>query len=260
MRLASPWAGKLSPPAPERTSNPSRPARIRQIGNLTTPLSSYTAATRSGSLPFRKPKEASYVQGRRHRPRHHQLRRLGARGRRARRDPQRRGQSYDPLGRGVQQDGRGARRRSGEAPGDHEPRSHDPLRQAAHGHQVVDRHRRQGLYRPGDQRPHPAEAQARRRELPRRRCRPGRHHGARVLRRRPAPGDQGSRRDRRARSAAHHQRANRGRARVRPRQGRQGPDDPRLRPRRRYVRRVGARDRRRRVRGQVDVGQHTSRR
>ena len=32
------------------------------------------------------------------------------------------------------------------------------------------------------------------------------------------------------------------------------PDDPRLRPRRRHVRRVGARDRRRRVRGQGDRG------
>ena len=33
-----------------------------------------------------------------------------------------------------------------------------------------------------------------------------------------------------------------------------GPDDPRLRPRRRHVRRVGARDRRRRVRGEGDRG------
>ena len=32
------------------------------------------------------------------------------------------------------------------------------------------------------------------------------------------------------------------------------PDDPRLRPRRRHVRRVGARARRRRLRGQVDRG------
>ena len=40
-------------------------------------------------------------------------------------------------------------------------------------------------------------------------------------------------------------------ARLRARQGGR-PDDPRLRPRRRHVRRVGARDRRRRLRGQVD--------
>ena len=39
----------------------------------------------------------------------------------------------------------------------------------------------------------------------------------------------------------------------------QRPDDPRLRPRRRHVRRVGARDRRRRVRGEVDRRQHAPR-
>ena len=40
-----------------------------------------------------------------------------------------------------------------------------------------------------------------------------------VLQRRPAPGHQGRRQDRRARRQAHHQRAHRGLARVRPRQG-----------------------------------------
>ena len=39
---------------------------------------------------------------------------------------------------------------------------------------------------------------------------------------------------------------------LRPRQGEHRPDDPRLRPRRRHLRRLGARDRRRRLRGQVD--------
>ncbi len=53
------------------------------------------------------------------------------------------------------------------------------------------------------------------------------------------------------RGQADHQRADRGIARLRARQG-DRPDDPRLRPRRRHVRRVGARDRRRRVRGQGD--------
>ena len=77
------------------------------------------------------------------------------------------------------------------------------------------------------------------------------HHRPRVLQRRPAPGDQGRRPHRRPRRQAHHQRADRGLARLRPRQGGR-PDDPRLRPRRRHVRRVGARDRRRRLRGQVD--------
>ena len=79
----------------------------------------------------------------------------------------------------------------------------------------------------------------------------GGHHRPGLLQRRPAPGDQGRRQDRRPRRQAHHQRADRGLARLRPRQG-DRPDDPRLRPRRRHVRRVGARDRRRRLRGQVD--------
>ena len=56
------------------------------------------------------------------------------------------------------------------------------------------------------------------------------------------------------RRQAHHQRADRGGARVRARQGGGRPDDPRLRPRRRHVRRVGARDRRRRLRGEGHRG------
>ena len=46
----------------------------------------------------------------------------------------------------------------------------------------------------------------------------GRHHRPRLLQRRPAPGHQGRRQDRRPRGAAHHQRADRGGARLRPRQ------------------------------------------
>ena len=79
-------------------------------------------------------------------------------------------------------------------------------------------------------------------------------HRPRVLQRRPAPGDQGRRQGRRPRRQAHHQRADRGRAGLRARQGGDRPDDPRLRPRRRHVRRVRARDRRRRVRGQGHRG------
>ena len=52
----------------------------------------------------------------------------------------------------------------------------------------------------------------------------------------------------------------RGRPRLRPRQGGRGRDGARVRPRRRHVRRVGARDRRRRVRGQVDPRRHPPRR
>ena len=101
--------------------------------------------------------------------------------------------------------------------------------------------------------------EARRRGLPGRHGQPGRHHRARLLRRRAAPGHQGGRRDRGPRGAAHHQRAHRRGPRVRARQGRRRPDDPRLRPRWRHVRRVGARDRRRRLRGEVDRRQHAPR-
>ena len=77
-------------------------------------------------------------------------------------------------------------------------------------------------------------------------------HRPGLLQRRPARGDQGRRQDRRPQRPAHHQRADRGRARLRARQGERRPDDPRLRPRRRHVRRLGARARRRRLRGEVD--------
>ena len=80
-----------------------------------------------------------------------------------------------------------------------------------------------------------------------------------LFQRRPAPGDQGRRQDRRPRGAAHHQRADRGGARLRPRQeGRQ--DDRRLRPRRRHLRHLDPRDRRRRLRGEVDQRRHLPRR
>ena len=46
----------------------------------------------------------------------------------------------------------------------------------------------------------------------------GGHHRSRLFQRRPAPGHQGRRQDRRPRSAAHHQRADRGGARLWPRQ------------------------------------------
>ena len=131
----------------------------------------------------------------------------------SRRHPQLRGLAHHPVGRRVLQDRRGPRRRGGQAPGDHQPRPHDPVGQAPHGHELDDRHRRQELQRAGDLGPHAAEAQARRRGLPRRHRHPGRHHRARLLRRRRAPGHQGGRRDRRPRGAAHHQRAHRGRAR-----------------------------------------------
>ena len=66
-----------------------------------------------------------------------------------------------------------------------------------------------------------------------------------------APGDQGRRPHRRSRRQAHHQRADRGRAGLWPRQVRQGPQDRRVRPGWRHVRRVGHRDRRDRRRAPV---------
>ena len=119
--------------------------------------------------------------------------------------------------------------------------------------------RRQEVHAAGDLGAHPAEAEARRRAVPRRhRHRRGRHRPG-VLQRRRAPGHQGGRRDRGPQRAAHHQRAHRGRPRLRPRQGQGGRAHPRLRPRWRHVRRLpprggqgrrlldhpGARDRRR---------------
>ena len=112
----------------------------------------------------------------------------------------------------------------------------------------------------GDQRHDPAEAEDRRRGVPRRAGHRRGRHRARLLQQRAARGDEGRRQDRRPQRRPHHQRADRGRARLRPRQGGRRPDDPRLRPRRRHVRRVGARARRRRLRGQVDERRQPPRR
>ena len=171
---------------------------------------------------------------------------------------------------------RAPRRHGRQAPGRHQPAEHRLLHQALHGPQGG-RGARGGVDRPLQGRLRPqrrrtrrgrrqastrppeicamilAEAEGRRRGVPGRDRRLRGHHRPRLLQRRPAPGHQGRRQDRRARRQAHHQRADRGLAGLRARQGVR-PDDPRLRPRRRHVRRVGARDRRRRLRGQVDRG------
>ncbi len=128
------------------------------------------------------------------------------------------------------------------------------------GTSLVDRDRRQGLHVPGDLGPHPDEAQARRRGVPRdsrsrRRWSPcpptsttpqrqatkeaGEIAGLEVLRIINEPT---------AAALAY---------------GLDKEDtdqhDPRLRPGRRHLRRLDPRDRRRRVRGQVDRGQHPPR-
>ena len=157
-----------------------------------------------------------------------------------------------PVRRRVRQVRRGPRRRGRQAAGRDQRRPDDPVGQAPHGHRLEDQDRRQGLHAPADQRVRPAEAQARRRGLPRRDGDRRGHHRPGVLLRRPAPGHQGGRRDRGPQREPHRQRAHRGRAGLRPRQGRR-PDHPGLRPRWRHVRRVPARDRRGRRRGQGDL-------
>ena len=64
----------------------------------------------------------------------------------------------------------------------------------------------------------PHQDEGDRRVLPRRKDQPGGDHGSGLLQRLPASGHQGRRQDRRPRSAAHHQRADGGSARLRPRQ------------------------------------------
>ena len=106
---------------------------------------------------------------------------------------------------------------------------------------------------------HPAEDEADRRGLPRREGHRGGHHRAGLLQRQPAAGHQGRRQDRRPERAAHHQRAHRGGARLRPRQE-EGREDRRLRPRRRHVRHLDPGDRRRRLRGEGHQRRHLPRR
>ena len=110
----------------------------------------------------------------------------------------------------------------------------------------------------------PAQDEEDRRGLSRRGSHRGGHHRAGVLQRLAAAGDQGRRPDRRPRGQADHQRADRGRARVRHGQEGRRPQDRGLRPRRRHVRHLDHRDRRGRrrapVRGAVDQRRHLPRR
>ena len=120
--------------------------------------------------------------------------------------------------------------------------------------------RRQAVHAAGDLGDDPAQAQGSRRGLPRAHRPQGGHHGAGVLQRRPAAGDHRRRPDRRLRhrmgdrgpqdrqedqaADAHHQRADRRVAGLRPRQEEER-EDRRLRPRRRHVRHLDPRRRRR---------------
>ena len=234
--------------------NPARLANLAAIKRLRFPL----AKRRRSKPTWQRQSESTSARPTRH---------GRARGRRADRHPERRGRAHDAVRRRVHEGRPAARRRAREAAVGHEPREHDLLDQALHGPQVRRGHRgdddrpvrgrqgperrrareggRQGARAAGDQRDDPPEAQGRRRGLPRRAGHRRGRHRPRLLQQRAARGDEGRRQDRRAERPAHHQRADRGRARLRPRQGGRRPDDPRLRPRRRHVRRVGARARRR---------------
>ena len=76
----------------------------------------------------------------------------------------------------------------------------------------------QALCPGGDLGPGPAQARRRRGQVPGREGHRRRDHGPGLLQRRPAPGHQGRGRDRRPQRAAHHQRADRRGAGLRPRQ------------------------------------------
>ena len=205
-----------------------------------------------------------------------------SRGIRAHRHPERRGRTHHTVRRRLRPRRSAARRRAREAPAGHQPPEHDLLDQAVHGPQVRrglrgdedrpvrgregrERRRprdcgRDGVRTAGDLGDDPPEAQGRRRGVPRRAGDGRRRHRSRVLQQRPARGDEGRRQDRRAQCPANHQRADRGCVGVRARQGGLGAHDPRVRPRRRDVRRLRARTRRGRLSRQGDERRQPSRR
>ena len=122
-----------------------------------------------------------------------------------------------------------------------------------------DRGRGQEALAARDLRDDPPEDEGHRRAVPRREGHPGRDHRARVLQRLPAPGHQGRGEDRRPRRAAHRERADGGRAGLRPGQE-EGRDDRGLRLRRRHLRHLRAGGRRGRGRGQGHQRRHPPRR
>ena len=107
---------------------------------------------------------------------------------------------------------------------------------------------------------HPEAAQGRRRAQPRRSGRRSGHHRARLLHGRAAAGDQGRGRAGRLQGRSHLERADRGGARLRARSPGQRAVRPRLRSRRRHLRRQRARDVRGRARRQGVGGQQPPRR
>jgi hypothetical protein len=115
--------------------------------------------------------------------------------------------------------------------------------------------RGQDVHAAGDLRDDPAEDEADGGGLPGQRGDAGGDHGAGVLQRRAAPGDEGRRQDRGSGGAAHHQRADGGGAGLRPGQE-EGREDRGLRPGRRHVRHLDPGAGRRRLRGEGDERRH----
>ena len=115
--------------------------------------------------------------------------------------------------------------------------------------------RRQDVLAARDLGDDPPEAEGGRRGVPQREGHRGGHHRPGVLRRHPAPGDQGRRPDRRPGRQADHQRADGVGPRLWPGQEARR-EDRRLRPRRRHLRHLDPRARRRGLRGQGDQRRH----
>ena len=183
---------------------------------------------------------------------------------------------------GVRQGRRAAGRPGRQAPGGHQPGKHRVLDQAVHGPQVrrgVERERRACRTRSCAPQNGDAwvEARGKKYSPPEisamvlqklkqaaedylgEKVTDAVDHRAGVLQRRAAAGDQGRRQDCRPQRAAHHQRADRGGAGLRPRQE-EGRNDRRLRLRRRHVRHLGARSGRGRRRSEGDQRRHAPRR
>ena len=166
-----------------------------------------------------------------------------------------------------------------QAPGRDQPGEHDLLDQALHGAQVrrgrqriqaravqgparrqrrcVGRSARPQVLAAGSVGHGAAEAEAGRRGLSGREGHRRRHHGAGVLQRHAAAGDQGRRQDRRSQRPAHHQRADGRGAGLRARQEDQR-DHRGLRLRRRHLRHLDPRSGRGRGRSEVDQRRHAS--
>ena len=190
----------------------------------------------------REREDRTHGESHRHRPRHHQFVRRRHGRHQAQGARERRRRQHHPVHRRIYRRRRAARRPAGQAPGRDQPGQHllrhqapdrPALRRPDGGEgqeprplqdrQGPERRRlgrgpRQAVFAGADLRLHPAEDEGDGRGQARRDHHAGRHHRPRLLQRRPAPGHQGRRQDRRPRGAAHHQRADRGGARLRPRQ------------------------------------------